>query len=156
MHAAFCLLIVSTIAPTATEDPKPAERFAGQWVVRSVEVNGATEEARMPADSALLTIRGNRIEFFIVTLGSSYEETGKFTVVEDGRDRFKVDVRVVEKSGSDLGRQPDRGIVRKELWRITGAGKLQRRMPRDPSGARPESFSTKKGDGVDIMTFERK
>ena len=74
----------------------------------------------------------------------------------DGPSRFKVDVSVVEKSGSDLGRHPDREIVRKELWRLTSGGKLQRCMPRDPSGARPESFATKKGDGVAIMTFERK
>jgi hypothetical protein len=156
MHMATCLLIAAAFGPTAAEDPKPAERFAGQWVVRSVEVNGTTEDARLPADSALLTIRGGRIEFFIVTLASSYEEKGKITVVEDGPGRFKVDVSVVEKSGSDLGRQPDREIVRKELWRITDGGKLQRCMPRDPSGARPESFATKKGDGVNIMTFERK
>jgi hypothetical protein len=156
MHVAIWLLIAAALGPAAAEDSKQATRFAGEWVVRSVEVNGATEEARPPPDGALLAIRGHRIEFFIVTLASSYEEKGKITVVEDGPDRFKVDVRVVEKSGSDLGRQPDREIVRKELWRITGGGKLQRCMPRDPSGARPESFSTKKGDGLDIMTFERK
>ena len=156
MHLANWLLIAVALGPAAADDSKQAARFAGEWVVHSIEVNGATEGTRMSADSALLTIRGDRIEFFIVNLASGYEEKGKITVVEDGPGRFKVDVRVVEKSGSDLGRHPDREVVRKELWRITAGGKLQRCMPRDPAGARPESFSTTKGDGVGIMTFERK
>jgi hypothetical protein len=156
MHVAHWILIAAALGPRPAEDSKGAARFAGEWVVHSIEVDGATEGARMPAESALLTIRGDRIEFFIATFALGYEEKGKITVVEDGPDRCKVDVRVVEKSGGDLGRQPDREIVRKELWRITGGGKLQRCMPRDPAGPRPESFSTKKGSGVDIMTFERK
>ncbi len=156
MHAANWLLIAAALGPTGVGDSKPTARFAGEWVVHSLEVNGVSEEARLPPENALLTIRGDRIEFFIVNFALGYEEKGKITVVEDGPDRFKVDVRVVEKSGGDLGRQPDREIVRKELWRITVGGKLQRCMPSDPAGARPESFSTKKGEGVGIMTFERK
>ena len=102
-----------------------------------------------------LMIRGDRIEFFMFNLAGSYDEKGGIAVVGEGPDRFKVDVRVVEKSAGVFGRQPGREIVRKELWRIADGGKLQRCMPSDPAGARPESFSTKKGDGVGIMTFER-
>ena len=156
MHVATCLLIAVALGPAAAEDPKPAERFAGQWIVRSVEMNGADEDTRMPPDTALLTIRGDRIEFFMVNLAGSYEEKGGIAVVGDGPGCFKVDVRVVEKSASTFGRQNGREVVRKELWRITDDGKLQRSMPSDPAGARPESFSTKKGDGVGIMTFGRK
>ena len=135
MHVATCLLIAAALGAAAEDNLKLAERFAGQWVIRSIEINGAAEEARMPPDSALLTIRGDRIEFFMVNLAGSYEEKGGITVVGDGPDRFKVDVRVVEKSAGAFGRQPGREIVRKELWRITDGGKLQRYATGSSRGA---------------------
>jgi hypothetical protein len=133
-----------------------AKPLAGEWVVRSIEADGATLDAPLPPESCLLTIRGDRIEFFIVNLAAGMEEKGTFSVVEARPDHFKVDVRVVAKSGSDLGRRPDREFVRKELWRLTDGGRLQRCYPSEPSGARPATFSTRKGDGVEIMTFERR
>jgi hypothetical protein len=144
--------------PTAAGDvaAKHTARFAGEWVIGSIEQNGASNEARLPPESCLLTIQGQRIEFFTVNLASGIEEKGTFSVVEAGPGGVKVDVRVVVRSGTDLGRQPDRALVRKELWRMTDGGKFQRCYPRDPSGPRPSTFSTKKGDGVDLLTFARR
>lgn len=143
-------------AAAGEDAAKNAAWFAGEWMIASVEQNGASNEARLPPESSLLTIRGDRIEFFIVSLAAGYEERGTFSVVEAGPDHLKVDVHVVERSGSDLGRQPDRVVVRKELWRITDGGKFQRCFPNDPKGGRPGSFSTKKDDGLGIMTFEKR
>jgi hypothetical protein len=150
------VIALGPLSAAAGDDAaKQAARFAGEWVIRSVETNGDTEETSLPPDSCLLTIRGDHIEFFIVCLAAGLEEKGTFSVVEAGPHHFKVDVSVVEKGGSDLGRRPDRQFVRKELWRMTDGGKFQRCVPHEPTGPRPESFSTKKGDELGVMTFER-
>lgn len=135
---------------------RQAARFAGEWILCGLEVDGASTEAKLPPESSLLTIRGPRIEFFVVSLVAGSEEKGTFSVVEAGPDHLKVDVRVVARGGTDLGKWPDREFVRKELWRMTVGGKLQRCFLNDPSGPRPTTFSTKKGDGVGIMTFEKR
>jgi hypothetical protein len=140
---------------------KVAERFAGEWGIHSfekegVEGSGSKPEVPLPADSNRLIIRGNSIESVIVTLASGREEKGTFSVVEVGPNGIKVDVRVKVQSGSDLGKHPDQEYVSKELWRLTDGGKLQRCFPLDPSGGRPETFSTKKGDGVGLFTYERR
>jgi hypothetical protein len=154
--AASATAIAPRSAAARDDSAKPAARFAGEWVIRSVETAGASTEGQLPPESCLMTIRGDRIEFFIVSLAAGREEKGTFSVVEAGPDGLKVDVRVVVRAGTDLGKQPDREYVSKELWRMTDGGRFQRCFPDDPTGARPTGFSTKKGDGVSIMTFEKR
>src|SRR5262249_4363598 len=113
---------------------KEAARFAGEWVIHSfeaegVENGGVPPEIRVPPESNRLTIRGNSIEFVFVTLVAGSEEKGTFSIVEVGPHGLKVDVRGVERSGSDLAKYPDREFVRKELWRLTDGGKFQRCFP---------------------------
>jgi hypothetical protein len=139
---------------------KVAERFAGEWGIHQFEVDGVEgdghPEVRLPAYSNRMTIRGNSIESVIVSLVAGGGEKGTFSVVEVGPNGIKVDVRGVESGGTDLGQQPDREFFRKELWRLTDGGKFQRCFPLDPSGKRPETFSTKKGDGMGLFTYERR
>ncbi len=163
-----CLVFASVLAglgPRSTggdEAPaREAARFAGAWLIDSFEAEGlknggAGPEVRLPPEMGRLTIRGDRFEFVLQTLVIGLEETGTFSIVEAGPGQSRVDVDVVERSGGDLGKYPDRKFVRKELWRLTDSGQFQRCFPDDPSRKRPETFATKKGDGHLLMTFERR
>ena len=147
----------------ASKQPDPvkeAARYAGEWVISSVETNGqkngGASDNPFPPGTNLLTIREHRIECWIAILVAGWSEKGTFQIVEIGPRYLKVDVSVVEKSSSDLAKYPDREYLSKEIWRLTDGGKFQRCFPDDPTGKRPESFSTKKGDGLVLMTYEKR
>ena len=137
-----------------------AEQFAAVWSVRADETDGAssaedpTRQQFIESFPHVMTVVGDKYRQEHSNLAVSVVEEGTFAVVRVLDGHAEVDVTATHQVGGDGHRRPDREFVRKEVWRLVDADTLQRCLPTGTQD-RPPGFTTKKGDGLVLMTFKR-
>jgi hypothetical protein len=129
------------------------KRLTGVWYECSREWDG---RAHRSVPDAWIELSENRFKFSEATLVSGLEEKGEFSIRKLGKDSFEVDVTATRNLSTDLRHNNPVDFIRKELWRFTETGELQRAFPISMNAKfRPAALETKPGDDICVSKFLR-
>lgn len=164
MHAirliAGVLALTVSLSPSRGQPPKVddgRDALSGTWVLVEIEADGqATKTSDVVAGGLILDVKSGDFKRHIAAaLVGGYDDKGKLTIVKADEKGFQVDLKFTRSGGVGEGPTPkpteeyERG-----LWQLVGKDRLRVCIPSGKD--RPDSVTTKKGDGKEVLVYERK